>query len=161
MCVLFWEMVLIFFVWKMIDWWLKLLNCPDPPWLAHPFDCRKLTRNSAYYFKSKMGSGFLHSFLKYCGCELLNLVVTLFNFWLADRFLKNKFWTYGWDTLQYLSQNETTRIKAPNPMCSTFPTMVRLHFAHISIVVQSFFLFWGILNHNLQYLIGFVYLCSV
>ena len=115
-----------------------MIELPQSPLANSFFACRKLTRNSAYYFKSKMGSGFLHNFLKYCGCELLNLVVTLFNFWLADRFLKHKFWTYGWDTMQYLSQNETTRIKAPNPMCSTFPTMVRLHFAHILKVPSIF-----------------------
>ena len=58
------------------------------------------------------------------GCELLNVAVAAFNFWLTNKFLEGKFTWYGYDSLNYLMMNETEQSKTYNPMCYTFPTIV-------------------------------------
>lgn len=61
----------------------------------------------------------------YFFCELMNVGTVALNFWLTDKFLSGKFLTYGLDTIRYLRMNEKERQGKTNPMCYTFPTMVR------------------------------------
>ena len=40
-------------------------------------------------------------------CEVLNCVVLFLNFWLTDIFLNGKFYTYGWDVINYSRHSVT------------------------------------------------------
>ena len=40
-------------------------------------------------------------FFKYVTCEVLNLVVLFFNFYLTDVFLNGNFWYYGWEVAKF------------------------------------------------------------
>jgi len=59
-------------------------------------------------------------FTSFLGCEVLNFIVGIANFWVMDRFLDGKFATYGTDVIAYFFDSEVTL----NPMCSAFPTLV-------------------------------------
>ena len=40
-------------------------------------------------------------FFMFVLCEILNCVVLFLNFWLTDVFLNGRFYSYGWDIIQY------------------------------------------------------------
>ena len=40
-------------------------------------------------------------FFMFVLCELLNCGVLFLNFWITDVFLNGKFYTYGWDVIQF------------------------------------------------------------
>ena len=99
-----------------------------------------MAKNASYYFKSKMDTH-TTGFINYCLLEWLNLGVVFLNFWLINRFLKGRFWNYGWKALEYYIQDEQTRFKMENPMCSAFPTMVSSHDLRIPFYFIKYFIF--------------------
>jgi len=61
-------------------------------------------------------------FAKYIFCEICNLVVALFNFYLMDIFLGGRFRNYGSAVINHAISKGST-MDAANPMCSAFPTL--------------------------------------
>ena len=53
-------------------------------------------------------------FFMFVLCELLNCVVLFMNFWLSDMFLNGKFYSYGWDVIQYTRHSVILIIKSNN-----------------------------------------------
>ena len=54
-------------------------------------------------------------------CEILNCGVLFFNFWVTNVFLNGKFYTYGWDVIQYSRMTPEDQEINVNPFCSVFP----------------------------------------
>jgi len=63
-------------------------------------------------------------FFMFVLCEILNCVVLFLNFWLTDVFLNGKFYTYGWDIIQYTRMSAEDQAVSINPFCTTFPLEV-------------------------------------
>ena len=74
-------------------------------------------------------------------CELLNCGVLFLNFWVTDVFLNGKFYTYGWDVIQYGRLSHAEREVAVDPFCSTFPL-------EVSCTVPNVGAAGGEQNHN-------------
>ena len=74
-------------------------------------------------------------------CEILNCAVLFVNFWLTDVFLNGKFYTYGWDVIQYSRMTARDQETKVNPFCSTFPL-------EVSCTVPNVGAAGGPQNHN-------------
>jgi len=77
------------------------------------------------YFKSILHRNNYY-FMKYLCCEVLNLVMLYFNFYLTDVFLNGNFWYYGWEAMKFNSLSYAEQMSGAyiNPMCKAFPTEV-------------------------------------
>merc|ERR1712241_1504290 len=64
--------------------------------------------------------------LKYTFCEMLNIAAVIASFYLCNRFLHEKFESYGRDVIYYKNQDINTIINAEinDPQCALFPTVV-------------------------------------
>merc|ERR1712227_671406 len=86
------------------------------------------------YFKS-----ILHHNSWYFGyftlCETLNFISLIFQFYLVDIFLNNKFRWFGWEVVEYYSwsfrdrQNKDLMLR--NPLCAVFPTEVSCNIPNV------------------------------
>merc|ERR1719220_1192318 len=86
------------------------------------------------YFKS-----IIHHNAWYFGyfvfCETLNFVSLVFQFYLVDVFLNNKFRWFGWEVVEYYSwsfrdrQNRDLMLR--NPLCAVFPTEVSCNIPNV------------------------------
>ena len=61
-------------------------------------------------------------FANFVFCELLNIVILIFNFCLTNAFLNYDFTSYGADVVTYFGLDPDSRSQAIDPMCSIFPT---------------------------------------
>jgi len=77
------------------------------------------------YFKEYRGSHFLY-FLKYLGCELLNMINVMGQMFLMDRFLGGEFTTYGLKVLNFTEQPSAER---EDPMAVVFPKVSKCTFS--------------------------------
>ena len=60
-------------------------------------------------------------YFKFLFCQILNIVLLIANFSMTSAFLDTDFSTYGTDVLEYLTDDNDSRL---NPMCKVFPTAV-------------------------------------
>jgi len=78
------------------------------------------------YFTSVMRQNTIY-FAKFVLCELLNVVVLAFNFYITNAFFSNKWGRYGFKVIDYYQHTALERQSADaplNPMCNIFPTVV-------------------------------------
>jgi hypothetical protein len=62
---------------------------------------------------------------KFVVCEVLNLASTLFSFFITDRLLGGKFWTYGIEAAKYYAVPAAVNSgPVHDPLCEVFPTEV-------------------------------------
>jgi hypothetical protein len=85
-------------------------------------EIRKLAEQNAKKFLLLSRKRNNRYFAKYIFCEICNLIVALFNFYLMDLFLGGRFKHYGSDVINH-SINKGNTLNAANPMCSAFPTL--------------------------------------
>lgn len=60
-------------------------------------------------------------YFKFLFCQILNIALLIANFSMTSAFLDTDFSTYGTDVLEYLTDDNDSRL---NPMCKVFPTAV-------------------------------------
>ena len=56
-------------------------------------------------------------------CELLNIVILVFQVFVTNAFLDNQYWDYGFQVYRYymMPPEERKHITVLNPMCQVFP----------------------------------------
>jgi len=75
--------------------------------------------------KLSEGQKSIKYYTKFQFCQVLNLVILLFNWWITNQFLNRLFTSYGSDAVAYLNNPDERK---HNPMCNAFPTVVSLNF---------------------------------
>merc|ERR1712038_882177 len=78
------------------------------------------------FIKNHKDRDFLLYHLKYTFCEMLNIAAVIASFYLCNRFLHEKFESYGSDVVYYKNLDDYTinNAKISDPQCSLFPTVV-------------------------------------
>jgi hypothetical protein len=71
--------------------------------------------------KLSEGQKSIKYYTKFQFCQVLNLVILLFNWWITNQFLNRLFTSYGSDAVAYLNNPDKDK---HNPMCNAFPTVV-------------------------------------
>ena len=75
------------------------------------------------YFRSILHHNNLY-FWKFVVCEVANIIMLFFNFWLTDKFLQGRFKYYGWDVMMFYQLSKSEQKVSVNPFCAAFPTEV-------------------------------------
>merc|ERR1711953_1641129 len=83
-------------------------------------DKKKLIDSHISLFGVLKGNNKFYYF-KFLFCQILNIVLLIANFSMTSAFLDTDFSTYGTDVLEYLTDDNDSRL---NPMCKVFPTAV-------------------------------------
>jgi len=99
-------------------------------------DMKEQLKTHVAYFKKlskKSGKNLLY-YAKFQGCQILNIIMLLINFYATDGFLSGNFRKYGSKVVSFLTRNSTTELgwdgtpwrasEGPGPMCQTFPTVI-------------------------------------
>jgi len=81
---------------------------------------KKLIKSHISLFGVLKGNNKFYYF-KFLFCQILNIVLLIANFSMTSAFLDTDFSTYGTDVLEYLTDDNDSRL---NPMCKVFPTAV-------------------------------------
>lgn len=82
------------------------------------------------YFKKRVSKKYAVYLGGFIGCEILNLFVVIAHFYITDRFLNQRYLTFGWDMWQYYSLpiDEQKVQWVVNPMCRTFPRVASCNY---------------------------------
>jgi len=87
---------------------------------------REMVDKFARYFLYVKGKNNFY-FAKFVLCELLNILVLAFNFYVTNAFFSFEWGQYGFEVRNYYNQSPMERQSAEglhNPMCNLFPTVV-------------------------------------
>lgn len=82
------------------------------------------------YFNKRVSNKYAVYFGAFMFCEILNLFVVITHFYITDRFLNNRYLSFGWDLWQYYSLpvDEQQVQWVVNPMCRTFPRVASCNY---------------------------------
>ena len=103
-------------------------------------DMKEQLKTHVAYFKKlskKSGKNLLY-YAKFQGCQILNIIMLLINFYATDGFLSGNFRKYGSNVVSFLTRDPDNldqgwdgtpwpASEGPGPMCHTFPTVVRIN----------------------------------
>jgi len=91
------------------------------------------------FLKNHKDRDFLLYHLKYTFCEMLNILAVIASFYLCNRFLHEKFESYGSDVIYYKNQDINTirNTDMSDPQCALFPTVVSCDVSLISLAGAS------------------------
>merc|ERR1711953_1251509 len=81
---------------------------------------KKLIKSHISLFGVLKGNNKFYYF-KFLFCQILNIALLIANFSMTSAFLDTDFSTYGTDVLEYLTDDNDSKL---NPMCKVFPTAV-------------------------------------
>ena len=70
-------------------------------------------------------------FLKFVGCEFMNLILLIVNYQATDSFLNGNFASYGSDCLEFALLPADEAKYERDPFCATFPTVVRCDYEDV------------------------------
>ena len=82
-----------------------------------------LKSHETSFNKLSKGQKSIKYYAKFQFCQVLNLVMWAFNWWITNQFLNGLFNSYGLKVVAYLNNPI-----GHNPMCNAFPTVVSSNF---------------------------------
>ena len=108
-------------IWKFSEGGLLKQFCPEEARNSSSAqDLATLTKTQAENFKENKDD-YLKYYAIFQTTQLLNVAMTIINFYINNVFLFGLYFGYGFEWMKYDSEDP----EAPNPRCNLFPTSVK------------------------------------